>query len=280
MELFLMEWNIRGAARVDKAWNGTSKIQSWVADKIADNDADIKIITEFVVNDGIEYLFNKLRKNNNIWFFNSTTTNNGICIILNNEKFNISSNEIYKEEIIVSDIKNTNSPDYLQLFIKKLNLYIIGFRITSLLNEKNKDIQYTHKRQQYDIFNAQINDILMKNSNAKIIIGGDTNLYALQLKSFLNLDANIDDFGKKFENSDVIQYNDKYPTLIFKNKSKALIDHFICTSNIKTYNFRTDNWTFMDNNDDYIGVGKYDYKEKNNGPDHDIIYEDIKFNDV
>lgn len=53
----IMTWNIKGEASL--GWNNQYEIESKLVDKIKDQQADIIVLTAFVIAKGLDYLFER-----------------------------------------------------------------------------------------------------------------------------------------------------------------------------------------------------------------------------
>lgn len=92
-ELKVMSWNIKGGASL--GWNNSRIIKKEVVDKIIEQQAHIVVLTEFVVIEGIDYLFRRLKQEGYIWFLKCESGKNGILIAV--KKVVVDANRLKKE---------------------------------------------------------------------------------------------------------------------------------------------------------------------------------------
>ena len=250
----IMVWNIKGGASI--LWDKNIKSEmDVIKDIIIDRNKDIVILTEFVLYKGIDELFNELEKEY-YYFISATTCYNGILIALKKEKFIINSEEIFNSEKIVinNNVGSIDAADFLEIYIKDYNLYIIGTRIRIKINPQNKNAKAEYKEKQIIALRNYIEDKINKDKKAKFVIAGDFNMNCNFLKKYLNNDSK---FIINANNIDESIYS-----YVFKfTNNKILLDHIITINLVASSNFCCDNWKFKKNN---IKCS-----------DHDIIYQDI-----
>ncbi len=100
-ELKIMAWNIKGGASL--GWeNSQQKIKKDIVNKIIHLEADIIVLTEFIITIGVDYLFEKLQEKGYIWFQTNRTGKNGVLIAINKEL--VDYNEKLKEQVWYDDI--------------------------------------------------------------------------------------------------------------------------------------------------------------------------------
>ena len=245
----IMLWNIKGAASI--LWDkNISKKMDVIKDTVIDRDKDIVILTEFVLYKGIDELFNELDKKY-YYFISTTTCYNGILIALKKEKFRINSTKIfYSEEIVINNnIGSVDTPDFLEIYIKDYNLYIIGIRIREKIYKKNDNERVEYKENQFIAFKKYIEEKINKNKKAKFVIAGDFNMDCNYLKKYLNNDSK---FIINANNIDKNIYSFEFPN------NKILLDHIITINIADTLDFYCNGWKF-----------------KKDNIDHDIIYQNI-----
>ena len=154
MRLKIMTWNIQGAASL--VWNNQYKIKKDVVDKIIcpkpkeDVEADIIVLTEYVIAQGIDYLLDKFKEKGYIWMQQSRTGENGILIAIKAELVNqtLLKDEIYKSNIIQSNIQDCNLLEITFPLKNNKNICILGCRLAT--GEKELKQNYDEERKAFD----------------------------------------------------------------------------------------------------------------------------------
>ena len=244
----IMAWNIKGGASI--LWDKDIKSRmNVIKDTITDRDKDIVILTEFVLYKGIDELFDELNKKY-YYFITATTCYNAVLIALKKEKFNINSKEIFNNEKIVinNNIGSIYAPDFLEIYLRDYNLYIIGTRVKVKIKPQNDE----DKKNQINVLKNHIDNKLSEDAKCKFVIGGDWNMAYNYLKKYLNNDSRFIINGN---NTDKSIYSFKFPN------NKILLDHFITINFADTLDFYCDGWKFN--------------KDNKKCTDHDIVYLDI-----
>ncbi|MDR5659877.1 hypothetical protein RH915_10285 [Serpentinicella sp. ANB-PHB4] len=129
MELKIMTWNIKGAASL--GWNNQYKIDSLMVDKIIKQDADIIVLTEFVIAKGLDYLFERFQNEGYIWFISNRSGKNGILIGIKKDLIKADDlvNEVYNSNTISSVVEGCNILRVAIPLQCGINLCIIGCRM-------------------------------------------------------------------------------------------------------------------------------------------------------
>lgn len=92
----ILTWNIKRESSF--GWNNQHSINSRLVDKFIAQEADIFVLTSFVLSKGIDYLFEHLENERYIWFTTTLSGKNGILIA---KKDNLTYNsELVKNCII------------------------------------------------------------------------------------------------------------------------------------------------------------------------------------
>ena len=179
-------------------------------------------------------------------------------IALKKEKFKINSKKIFNSEEIVinNNIGSVDTPDFLEIYIKDYNLYIIGIRIRVKINPQNDNERVKYKEDQIIAFKKYIEEKINENEKAKFVIAGDFNMNCNYLKKYLNNDSK---FIINANNIDKNIYSFEFP------KNKILLDHIITINLVDSSNFCCDSWKFKKDN----------IKCSDDDIDHDIIYQNI-----
>ena len=206
----IMTWNVQGEASL--GWNNQYKIKSNLVDKIIEQQADIVVLTAFVVAKGIDYLFEHLQNEGYIWFQGSCSGKNGILIaikenLINSKKQLVDS--IYENNIIHSNVSGCNILSVKIPLKNERSLSIIGCRMETgknIKSENNNNKDYRELlRIQYDLERKNFDNILIPlikehtKNNCLAIVCGDFNnakCYGDLTKSFNEQDY-IDNKGKK-----------------------------------------------------------------------------------
>lgn len=173
MKLKIMTWNIKGESSL--GWNNQYVISSKVVDKVIAQEADVVVLTAFVVTKGIDYLFERFQNEGYIWFISNRSGKNGILIAIkecfvDNKKL---INEVYNGNAISSVIEGCNILRVLLPLKCGINLGIIGCRMETGGFKDNK-------KQQYDSENEAFNKVLLpildcQNKSDLYIVCGDFN---------------------------------------------------------------------------------------------------------
>ena len=147
--LKVVTWNIKGGAAL--GWNNKYKIKSEAVAKILEQKADFIILTEFVLANGLDYLFEKLMDNEYIWFTTSCTGKNGILIALKRNLVDDKNliEQVYHNNIITSEFNGCNVLQVTFPLKNSKTLSVIGCRIETG-NESNLQDQYDFERQCFD----------------------------------------------------------------------------------------------------------------------------------
>lgn len=170
--LKIMTWNIKGEASM--GWNNQYEIKKELVDKILDQQADIIVLTAFVVVKGIDHLFERFQNEGYIWFQQNRTGKNGILIgikrSLVNEKEII--NQVYHRNIVSSVVEDCNILRVTIPMACGKNLCIIGCRMETG-GEKDLQAQYDSERKYFD--NILIPHIYPTKPEDLYIVCGDFN---------------------------------------------------------------------------------------------------------
>ena len=198
MKIKLMEWNIKGSASL--GWNNNYKIKKEVVNKMIAQKSDIVVLTEFVVAQGVDYLFEQLENRKYIWFLECESGKNGILICIKEELVNktLLMKNIYKGKIVSSVNKDCN------ILLVKLPLKsgstisVMGFRMeVETANTKSLREQYDSERKCFDEILIPMID---ENEKTYIICGDFNNARCL---GNLNEKYNKEDYKEKVQ----VNYN-------------------------------------------------------------------------
>lgn len=165
-------WNIGMAATIPS--NNGYKLCNWIIHEILSDGPDCFILTEFVVAEGIEYFWKKLKEKNYHWFINSATKGNGIMIAIKADSFGFDTTFDYSKLTVKTAcdaLKGNDLPDFYEIQVAWENqpLSIIGVRIKVDKNSQ-KNIQY--KRNQFNALDEYLSTI-----EHNVICIGDYNAY-------------------------------------------------------------------------------------------------------
>lgn len=207
MELKIMTWNVRGSA----AFSWKRQIEEDMVNKLLAQNADVVVLTEFVLAKGIDILFEKLTEGGYIWFQTCESGRNGILICVKKDimhkKMSIDKDAMYSLNEGLDFFKT-------RLLLKnKKYLSILGCRVNTGGFKKLKD-QYDYESK---IFRKiLLPEIVKLNSfNYKddiVIVCGDFN--NAMCRGNLNT---------KFKTEDYIRYDQlNYNLNIIKDEFEAL----------------------------------------------------------
>ena len=211
----IINWNIKGAASL--GWNNCYKIGNQIVDKIMFQNADVIVLTEFVISFGIDYLLEKLDKQGYIWFITNQSAKNGILIAIKKELVNVKrmiDNSYYNNA--VTSIHNDCNLLKVQIPMHDdKTLIIIGFRMETG-GTKNLRELYDNSRVIFDkVLLANIQNC--KNDDMFIICGDFNNA---SCKGCLNKMYNRSDYINKSTKTEYAQIN--YNLNIIKDKLEEL----------------------------------------------------------
>ena len=199
MELKVMTWNIHGAAALP--WNKPHEIKENIVDKIFEQEADIAVLTEFVVSKGWDCFQERLEEKGYIWFMTNTTGKNGILIFIKkdlvDEKNLVQS--LYQENAISS---NTDGCNILRITLpmsQNKTLTIMGVRMETGISKASLKAQYDAERKALD--KVLLPKIEPPKPNDMYIVCGDFN--NARCLGNLTENFNADDYKGK----DQIGYN-------------------------------------------------------------------------
>ena len=113
MQYKILTWNVKGESSFgwNNKYNNPYIISSRLVDKFVKQEADIVVLTAFVISKGFDYLFERLQNEGYIWFTSTRSGKNGILIavkreILKDDKELV--NKLYEENTISSSIEECN----------------------------------------------------------------------------------------------------------------------------------------------------------------------------
>lgn len=273
-KLKIIEWNIHGAAGY-----GNYSIPEFVADEIMLQDADIVILTEFVIKCNWDYFRGVLEKKYKLFSSPYISGQNGVLIAIkkDNEDFDINSAMISSELNTIQ----TEKPNFLQVTIEynEKPLTIIGTRI------RPRNEQF--KKEQYEILKEHLESL-----EGKVICAGDFNVWSSFIvgnnKGQWNLKPTDYDFRTPTNTWSNSKYSPKNEpstwSHVGKGKAdilyKSLIDHIV-TKGVTIIKEKLNySWDFVNENNGYGNLNPEDYKSNLVGlPDHAILSATIKFND-
>lgn len=274
--LKIMEWNING-----RAGYGNYSIPEFVADEIVSQDADIVILTEFVIKCNWDYFRGVLEKKYKLFSSPYISEQNGVLIALkkDNEDFDINS------AIISSELNaiQTEKPNFLKVTVKynKKPLTIIGTRIC--VGDRSDEDLAGRKKQRQVIYDH----LESLNNECRVICMGDFNATPRFIwEEKLNCgDFKLDCPSYNTDNDTYKRINKEYCSWSYvhedgkgADKGKASIDHII----VKGLTVADSKyiWDFVNENNGYGSLRERDYKSHLVGyPDHAILSARIAFND-
>lgn len=181
--------NIKGSAAF--GWSN-KEIKRQLVDELIEENADIVVLTEFVLVKGIDYLFEQFN-DKYIYFNSSISGKNGIFIAV---KRNFVDFEKFRENIVLGEnfiYSNTEGCNILKVNIPLNdfeNLVIVGCRMETSIVNKDFQKQYDFERECFD--NILISAIKPLNKDCKYIICGDFN--NAQCRGNLNKKFNPNDY--------------------------------------------------------------------------------------
>lgn len=274
IELKILEWNING-----RAGYGNYSIPIFVADEIISQDADIVILTEFVVSMGWDYFKGVLEKKYKIFSSPYISGQNGVLIAIKKDTNNIDYDSIVAT--IEMNTKKTEKPNFLQLEleISKVPLIIIGTRI---LVDDGSDKDLAERKEQRQAIYDHLNYF---SSVCRVVCMGDFNATPRFLWSEVQLNCknfeldcpsyNTDDDTYKRINREYCSWSYVHENGQGVDKGKTSIDNTL-SSRIKVANSDY-KWNFMSKNNGYGELGKEDFKSHLIGlPDHAILTATIE----
>lgn len=170
-ELKIMTWNIKGGASL--GWeNSQQKIKSLegIVKKIFSlkAEADIIVLTEFIITKGVEYLFEKFQIKGYIWFQTTRTGKNGVLIAIKKKlvNYNELKEQVWYDDIVSSQFEGCNILKVtLPLTKCGKELSIIGCRMESGVKKEKEPMSDSEKelllRMQYDSERNNFDNILI-----------------------------------------------------------------------------------------------------------------------
>lgn len=278
MELKVMTWNIHGAAALP--WNKPYKpykpyeIEKNIVNKILEQEADIAVLTEFVVSKGWDYFQEQLEKKGYIWFMTNTTGKNGILIFINIKKQLIIDEKklvksLYQENAISS---NTDGCNILRITLpmpQNKTLTIMGVRMETGISKASLKEQYDAEREALD--NILLPKIEPPKPNNMYIVCGDFN--NAHCWGDLTKNFNADNYKGKAQ----IGYNLNIIKDTFVNLGFEMADIGESNHGIPTYPTRN---AYIPN--DHIFVRGFEVEECKSETgsglsDHHIIWAELKY---
>lgn len=181
--------NIKGSAAF--GWSN-KEIKSQLVDELFEENADIVVLTEFVLVKGIDYLFEQFN-DKYIYFNSSISGKNGIFIAV---KRNLVDSKKFRKNITSGEnfiYSNTEGCNILKINIPLIdhgNLVIVGCRMETSIVNKDLQKQYDSERECFD--NILIPAIKPMNKDCKYIVCGDFN--NAQCRGSLNKKFNHNDY--------------------------------------------------------------------------------------
>lgn len=109
MTFKILTWNVKGESSF--GWNNQYIINSRLVDKFIVQEADVLVLTAFVVAKGVDYLFERLQNEGYIWFTATCSGKNGILIAVRKENLINERelvNKLYESNAISSSIDKCN----------------------------------------------------------------------------------------------------------------------------------------------------------------------------
>ena len=225
----ILEWNIQGGASF--GWSG-KKIDAKLSSEVFNHDADVVVLTEFVIIRGLDFLFEKFDENEYIYFISCCSGKNGVLIAIKKELVNLNAfmTAVYTNNLISSHTEGCN---YLKVELPLNtgeNLVIIGCRMETGHN-KNLKAQYDFERVCFD--EILIPAIGPLKEDYKYIIAGDFNNAACY--GNLNKPYNPENYTNS-DGSQKYQYNynlniikDEFETIGFEMVDKTHDGKYIGT---------------------------------------------------
>lgn len=277
MELKVMTWNIKGAAVLP--WSKPYEIKENIVGKIFEQEADIAVLTEFVVSKGWDCFQEQLKEKGYIWFMTNTTGKNGILIFIKkdlvDEKNLVKS--LYQENAISS---NTDGCNILRITLpmpqnktlpmpQNKTLTIMGVRMETGISKASLKEQYDAEREALD--NILLPKIEPPKPNNMYIVCGDFN--NARCLGDLTKNFNADDYKGKAQ----IGYNLNIIKDTFDNLGFEMADIGESNHGIPTYPTRD---AHIPN--DHIFVRGFEVEECKSETgsglsDHDIIWAKLKY---
>lgn len=261
-------WNIHGAA----SWDNDYCLQPGIVDKFFSSDPDILILTEFVLGEGFDYLFQSLRTHGYLPFHYTRSLSNGILIAAKKNKIadfqNFKKKAYHDEEILTTQMmadNNLDQPDFLQVkipFREIGDVFIVGTRI--------RPISKNSKAEQIKVLASHLENLKQSKNADKIIVAGDFNMFPSFLQKMLPESLTVSSpflvkEGQLASGSEHFSY-------ILPNGRRTPLDHIITFNNISVQNLSYD-FSFLDDNPNlYKNKSKYSPLFYLKGlPDHAIL---------
>lgn len=307
MQLEAIAWNINGRAN----WNQKYEIPRFVVDIISNShkiiyshkNADIIILTEFVIAKGWNYLQEKLEKDY-VLITTYTAFQNSVLIGIKKSIIEGKTNDIVCTSQINDVYSGDSIPDFLQIKLKvkkdcqEKEICVIGTRIRTTINDfrqKNErekqellDKDFQDRKKQFDAIVKHV-----KSLNVPAIIIGDFNNGNIQYER--NKNQEYTNISRQFFNYQMIwriieddnnwklgtpdqggDYTNGKFSYVSKDKSHTKEDHLICTgnSNVLMCDY---NWDFITKENGYDNLKPTDYKSDLSGlPDHAILVATVE----
>lgn len=153
-KLKIMTWNIRGGAAL--GWGtGQQEITLGTVNNVLGQEADIIVLTEFIITIGVDYLLKQLQEKY-IWFQASRTGKNGILIAINKELVDCNKKleeQVWFDDIVSSQFEGCNILKVTLPLKCGKELSIIGCRMetgVNSMNNNNLKMQYDNERTNFD----------------------------------------------------------------------------------------------------------------------------------
>ena len=284
-DLKIMTWNIKGEASLE--WNNRYEIKSKLVDKIIEQQADVIVLTAFVIAKGVEYLFDRLQNEEYIWFQQSCSGKNGVFIairkILVNDKEFI--NYVYNTNLISSHTKGCNILVVTLPLKCKKKISIVGCRMETGHKEDLRE-QYDFQKECFDeLLIPEINKA--QDSDVCILCGDFNNAkhYGELGKSFEEVKTQ---YMKREWNETKRQYEGPFLPVAQYNYNLHRIKDSLSIIGFQLCENKND-WTFQDKyenkiHEDHIFVKGLTYKssdiiKEKNLSDHNILWAEVKLED-
>lgn len=243
LNLKIIEWNIKGESSF--GWHSNYTISQNITVEIIKHNADVIVLTAFVVTTGIEYLFTKLKENGYIWFINAQSGKNGILIAIKEHHVDIVNfikTEYSKKPGIVSNLNGINILKVSLPFKCNTNLTVIGCRMEVDLNRKKpEELKKSYDSLKKCFYSNLIPLVNEVDKNNICIVCGDFNNASCRGdlnkkynpadytdKVHINYNLNIikDQFNELgFQMADIIQTNNIGTPIPTFHKYKTPLDH-------------------------------------------------------
>jgi|LSQX01.3.fsa_nt_gb exonuclease III len=275
--LRIIEWNINGRSGYMQY-----TIPKFIIDEIMihNPEADIVVLTEFVMASGWDYIREVLEKKYHLFTSPYISGQNGVLIAIRKNKEGLEA-----DSAIVSSDLNTaqiEKPNYLQVSVLFNNkpITIIGTRIR--VETSNDTTEEQKKSFKYEQFKA-LDNHLSSMHDKYVICTGDFNAYWKNSKGCIWKELSnytLPKASKTFELFTAWDPNKRQFSYVLPDKSLCTFDHILARG-IKVIEKSVDySWNFVTEENGYGSLRPEDYKSHLVGlPDHAILSATVKLKD-